>query len=271
MKRALPVKTVEKYVKVIDLRKSGLTFEEIAKEVGYKNRSGAKEAFDAAIRYWGTESVKDLRVVENERIEELWRRTYDKLTQSGLQLHEELRIMETCLKITESKRKLHGLDAPRQLELSGKDGEEIKTDVGQVLKERLDALRDRYQAELVDVQQHQAPINQIVSTNSGVELHNSNGLQPDLSAQDDGFESQEDVSPVPDVKIHKGLVILREEIVENQAKRAANPRSSQREQAKTGDNRPIDSEKSLETSESCSETGKNNDKTGTDTGNGQRE
>ena len=75
MKRALPVKTVEKYVKVIDLRKSGLTFEEIAKEVGYKNRSGAKEAFDAAIRYWGTESVKDLRVVENERIEELWRRT----------------------------------------------------------------------------------------------------------------------------------------------------------------------------------------------------
>jgi len=144
MGKSLPVTTTEKYMKVIDYRKAGLTFEEIADLVGYESRSGAKMAFDAAVKYWGHESVTELRVIENERVEDLWRKAHKMLSDPTLLLSEQLRIMETALKVTESKRKLHGLDAPRQLEISGQDGDEIKTDVGTILKERLQTLHDRY-------------------------------------------------------------------------------------------------------------------------------
>ena len=59
MKRSLPTTTIDKYMKVIDLRKAGLTFEEIAERVGYESRSGAKMAFDSAVKYWGHESVTE--------------------------------------------------------------------------------------------------------------------------------------------------------------------------------------------------------------------
>jgi|TARA_R100001230_G_C5634547_1_gene141621 hypothetical protein len=205
MKRALPVTTTEKYMKVIDLRKAGLTFDEIAEQVGYKSRSGAKEAFDAAIRYWGHESVTELRVIENERVEELWRRTYLKLQDPTLELSEELMLMQTALKITESKRKLHGLDAPRQLELSGRDGEEIQTDVGQLLKERLDALHDRYLQEVESQEAQELPTGGALVGTTADEQGESTGTTADEQVEIIDIE----VVPDVEVEVHKGIRILR--------------------------------------------------------------
>jgi hypothetical protein len=150
MKRALPVTTTEKYMKVIDLRKAGLTFDEIAEQVGYKSRSGA-------------------------------------------------------LKITESKRKLHGLDAPRQLELSGRDGEEIQTDVGQLLKERLDALHDRYLQEVESQEAQELPTGGALVGTTADEQGESTGTTADEQVEIIDIE----VVPDVEVEVHKGIRILR--------------------------------------------------------------
>lgn len=215
MKRSLPTTTIDKYMKVIDLRKAGLTFEEIAERVGYESRSGAKMAFDSAVKYWGHESVTELRVIENERVEDLWRRTYKMLEDPTLTLSESLRIMETALKVTESKRKLHGLDAPRQLEISGQDGDEIKTDVGQILKDRLQALHDRY---VESTSEESEALTEAVETDQGINTaetpKNASESLKNASTEDNITDMEVDLaekrSEIADrFEIVNGLKILR--------------------------------------------------------------
>jgi hypothetical protein len=215
MKKSLPVTTTEKYMKVIDLRKAGLTFEEIAERTGYESRSGAKMAFDAAVKYWGHESVTELRVIENERVEDLWRRTYQMLEDPTLTLPQSLRIMETALKVTESKRKLHGLDAPRQLEISGQDGDEIKTDVGTILKERLQELHDRYVESTVE-----PPTEPSGATADGQGTNTHETPQKALT-EHSGASETPDIDPDPlekpseasdEPKVVNGIKILRSEL-----------------------------------------------------------
>ena len=62
MKQVDP-RTAEKYRKVIELRMAGLTFDRIATEVGYKDRSGSKRAYDAALERWAIESVEQQRII----------------------------------------------------------------------------------------------------------------------------------------------------------------------------------------------------------------
>ena len=73
---ALDPETAQKYRQVVQYRAAGLTFDEIAERVGYRSRSGAKEAYDAALRWWGREAVDDLRTIEGERLESLWRKVF---------------------------------------------------------------------------------------------------------------------------------------------------------------------------------------------------
>lgn len=212
MKKSLPVATTEKYMKVIDLRKAGLTFEEIADKTGYESRSGAKMAFDAAVKYWGHESVTELRVIENERVEELWRRTYNMMEDPTLTLSQSLRIMETALKVTESKRKLHGLDAPRQLEISGQDGHEIKTDVGTILRERLQELHDRYvdsdpQPDTEPSGASEDPDGTKTHLSPNKALTGRSGAPETLDIDTDPLEKPSEASDEP--KVVNGIKILR--------------------------------------------------------------
>jgi len=135
---ALTPDQADKYVRVMELRRIGLTFEQIAKEVGYAGRQGAKEAYDAAIARMGREAAEDLRILENDRLDDLWRRAYTQLSKIDAGDVDALTKLESVmLRISQRRSGLMGLDAPRQVEVSGVNGRPIRTDVGDILRERL--------------------------------------------------------------------------------------------------------------------------------------
>jgi len=137
---ALTPEQAERYREVIRLRTVGLKFHEIAERVGYASRSGAKEAYDAALRWWGREAVDDLRTIEGERTEELWRYTFARIIANPESTAEFVSLVNSAVKVSQRRAALYGLDAPRQVEISGEDGGPVRTDVGEILLERIRAL-----------------------------------------------------------------------------------------------------------------------------------
>lgn len=129
--------TAERYRRVVDLKKAGLTYDQIAAEVGYADRSGAKHALDAALERWGTDSVGSLRMVQNEQLDDLWRRVFAAIAQG------DLTQIDRALKILKRRADLWGMDAPRQHEIAGPGGSALRTDVGDLLMSRLEELRER--------------------------------------------------------------------------------------------------------------------------------
>lgn len=145
---ALTPETAEKYRQVVRLKAAGLTFDAIANEVGYASRSGAKEAYDAALKLYGREEVDNLRVLEGERIDELWRRIFQRILraeQEDVETHEIVNLLNSAIRISKRRSDLFGLDAPRQHTITGPNGGalEFVTDIGAILEERLNAIADR--------------------------------------------------------------------------------------------------------------------------------
>jgi hypothetical protein len=138
---ALQPEVAERYRDVVRLKAAGYTFDQIAERVGYASRSGAKEAYDAAIRWWGREEVDSLRLIEGERLESMWRRLYARIgNDPDMPTDELVSLINMAVKVSARRSSLFGLDAPRQVELTGEDGGPITTDVGTILLERIQAL-----------------------------------------------------------------------------------------------------------------------------------
>ena len=144
MKQVNPT-TAERYRKVIDLKMAGLTFERIAQEVGYKDRSGAKRAYDAALERWAIDTVEQQRIIQTERLDRLFYEAFNQAITSG-----DLNAIDRCLKIEKRRAELWGLDAPRQHETSGPGGAAlaIRTDIGEVLMRKLAQPQSEEQPQL---------------------------------------------------------------------------------------------------------------------------
>ena len=82
-------------------------------------------------------------MVQNEQLDDLWRRVFAAIAQGDLSQ------IDRAIRILKRRSELWGLAAPRQHEISGPGGSSIRTDVGDVLIARLEELRDR-QGPLVD-------------------------------------------------------------------------------------------------------------------------
>lgn len=140
-KQQLTPEQASRYREVVRLRTAGLTLDEIAERTGYASRSGAKAALDSALKLWGQEAVEGLRTLEGERLEELWRRGFRRLLSNpDMETGEMVSLMGSLVKVSHRKAALFGLDAPRQMEVTGTDGGPIVTDVGRLLEERLQQL-----------------------------------------------------------------------------------------------------------------------------------
>ena len=107
--------TAGRYREVVRLRMVGLTFDDIADQVGYSDRSGAKRAYDMALERWHVETVEQQRVLDQ---------------------------VDRALRIEKRRSELWGLDAPRQHEITGLHGGAIRTDIGDLLLAKLQELRD---------------------------------------------------------------------------------------------------------------------------------
>lgn len=142
---------LQRYEEVVRLRSMGLSFQQIADRTGYAGRQGAMEAYKQAIKMWGGEAVEELRTIENERLDHLWRTVMGQLETAQRQQEDPSTIMQivnSALNISKRRSALYGIDAPRQVELTGADGGALETDVGQMLRERLARLEEINRPEI---------------------------------------------------------------------------------------------------------------------------
>jgi hypothetical protein len=142
-----------KYEEVVRLRSIGLSFQQIADRVGYAGRSGAKAAYAEAIKTWGSDAVEEHRILENERLDYLWRTAVTQIEGSKGDPGAVIGAINSALRISARRAALNGLDSPRQVEIAGQDGGALRTDIGDLLRSRLEKLEqfDNVPRETIEI------------------------------------------------------------------------------------------------------------------------
>lgn len=93
---------------VLRLRATRMTFDRIAEQTGYADGSGAYKAFRRAMQATIQEPADELRRIELESLDQLYRSALPRA------LGGNMRAMENCLRIQERRARLVGLDAPQR-------------------------------------------------------------------------------------------------------------------------------------------------------------
>jgi len=112
---------MERRKKALEMRMAGLTYQQIADNLGYGNRNSAYDAVDSALRDIPRENAVKLRTLELERLDFAASRIAKRVSQG------DLPAIDRWLKIQERRARLQGLDAPTRIQndlTSG--GEKIK-------------------------------------------------------------------------------------------------------------------------------------------------
>lgn len=161
--RRLNIEAAQKQQRALELRNLGVGFDRIASELGYADRSGAWRAVKAALDRAVVEPAHEQRIIQSQRL--------DMLVRQALQavLAGDLDQIPNVLRVEKRRAELWGLDAPRAVEVSGPDGGPLKTDVGALLLERLQALTPQdLPAEPTVLERLQGRLAEISSVPSGV-------------------------------------------------------------------------------------------------------
>ncbi len=104
------IEAAERTRLALELRLAGHTYQAIADQFGYANRSGVYKAIAKAVRAIPAEAAAELRVMELCRLDAMFVPHYRRaVTGNG---DDTLK----CLKIMERRAKLLGLDAPAKRE-----------------------------------------------------------------------------------------------------------------------------------------------------------
>jgi hypothetical protein len=124
------VTQAEKEAKIIELRRTGATWELIAKAVGYANASGAYKAYQKALNRIIEPKIEELRATEIDRLDRLqfaiWERAKD----------GEIKAIDAVLRILDRRTRILGLDAPSKIQA------EIVTYDGNILEEHTQRIID---------------------------------------------------------------------------------------------------------------------------------
>ena len=136
---ARKVTGAERARQAVELRKAGASYDEIARQCGYRSRSGAYKAVSGALRDLVAKTslaADELRELETIRLDALndalWSRA----------LAGELPAIDRVIRLMERRAKLLGLDAPEQTELSGPGGGVIPVKVDDAREELVARLAD---------------------------------------------------------------------------------------------------------------------------------
>jgi transcriptional regulator with XRE-family HTH domain len=105
---AKEVRLAEDEKAVLDLRKQGCTYAEVAERLGMSSASQAYRVAQRALAELPRESAEEVRAMELERLDAMHRAVWDAAI-SG-----DLDAFDRALKVAESRRKLLGLDAPQK-------------------------------------------------------------------------------------------------------------------------------------------------------------
>lgn len=106
----------ERIRQAVELRKAGASFQQIADQLGYAEPSGAHKAVTRALKAMLREPTEELRALELERLDKMLFGIWRKAIAGGTWE------IDRVLKIMERRATLLGLDAPKKIENTGKDG-----------------------------------------------------------------------------------------------------------------------------------------------------
>ena len=98
------VATHAKRVRCVELAAQGMSYDAIAKTVGYAGRGSAHRAVTAALRAQQVEAVDELRQLELERLDALQRSCWD------ASLEGDIASVDRVLKVIAARVRLLGLD-----------------------------------------------------------------------------------------------------------------------------------------------------------------
>lgn len=104
------------------LRAAGLTYAQIATEVGFAGANGARYAVKRALRDTVAEPAAELVAVETARLDLLWQQVLPLVTGQQRSPEVRLKAVDRALRIMERRARMLGLDAPEKRELRITDG-----------------------------------------------------------------------------------------------------------------------------------------------------
>lgn len=100
------VESAEKQRRILELRKAGYTLDQIADELGYADASGVHHALTRTLERTVGEPAQELRALEADRLDEMWRKVWEKLDRG------DVGVVETLIRLQARRAKLLGLDVP---------------------------------------------------------------------------------------------------------------------------------------------------------------
>ena len=118
--RAVNATARENAWRALELRKAGRTYRQIAARLQCSLGAAHKYVSSALAQLRGEvqESARELRELEIERLDDLERRLRARL-KPGCSEADCARLALAILRVSESRRKLLGLDAPQRVEMTG--------------------------------------------------------------------------------------------------------------------------------------------------------
>jgi hypothetical protein len=102
----IKIETIEREAEVLKLRRGGLTFDLIAKQLGYKHPSGAHKAYVNACKRLIRADVEEIRSTELDRLDMAQAAIWPKV------LRGEIPAIMAFIKIQERRSRYLGLDTP---------------------------------------------------------------------------------------------------------------------------------------------------------------
>ena len=102
--------TIDREIKVLELRRAGLTWQKIADEVGYADPTGAYAAYKRAVKRVLQEPADEVRQQEIDRLDRLQVAVWPRAMKG------DDRAINTILRLMERRAKLLGLDAAQKVQ-----------------------------------------------------------------------------------------------------------------------------------------------------------
>lgn len=110
------VKAADRMRQALELRMAGYTYDAIAEQLGYRNRSGAYLAVDRALKATLREPADHVRELEQDRLDRLQRGVWDEAVAGN-----EFKI-DRVLKIMQRRAEMLGIDPPKKFAPTTPDG-----------------------------------------------------------------------------------------------------------------------------------------------------
>jgi hypothetical protein len=111
---------LERQMRCLALRRAGLSYRDIAREVGYKNPGAAHKAVMAVLEEERTEAVEAYRKIESRRLHRLltvvWSKAVGDLSRG---VEPDLRAVDRALQIIDRLCRVEGVYAPQSVREGG--------------------------------------------------------------------------------------------------------------------------------------------------------